>query len=163
NSSDGDYLCAKIATTKLTEETGKRELLVLNRPGKTEGANEQAEQHFFYPDAWKELDVKAGAPVPPVAVVLRRATLKGRLVGPDGKPVTKALMFFRHPAPVDGVNAATGQAAQDLRRYLMNDGLVVAGASAVGQTLPATPIEVRDGQFEVSLRDLDAPYRLFFL
>src|SRR5262249_23940246 len=26
-----------------------------------------------------------------------------------------------------------------------------------------TPIEVRDGQFEVSLRDLDAPYRLFFL
>jgi RNA polymerase sigma factor (sigma-70 family) len=64
---------------------GTRELAI----GKPGGARNYA--HAFVP-----LDLPAGGATHEVAVKLRRGvTVKGRLVGPDGKPVAEALMISR--------------------------------------------------------------------
>jgi hypothetical protein len=50
----------------------------------------------LYPDAALKLDVPAGGGVPELSVRLRRGvTVRGRLVGPDGKPVPRAMVLHR--------------------------------------------------------------------
>ena len=50
----------------------------------------------LYPDAAVPLDVRAKAEPKPVAVTLRRgATVRGRLVGQDGRPVPRAVLLCR--------------------------------------------------------------------
>ncbi|HMC66202.1 MAG TPA: sigma-70 family RNA polymerase sigma factor [Gemmataceae bacterium] len=55
----------------------------------------------LYPDGLVVLDLKKEEKTKEVAVTLRRGvTIRGRLVGPDGKPVAKALMLSRiNPQP----------------------------------------------------------------
>jgi RNA polymerase sigma factor (sigma-70 family) len=50
----------------------------------------------LYPDAFVKLDTSAQDGPKELAVTLRRgATVRGRLLGPDGKPVTRAVMLHR--------------------------------------------------------------------
>jgi RNA polymerase sigma factor (sigma-70 family) len=50
----------------------------------------------LYPDGLVKLDIPAKGDAKEVAVTLRRGvTVRGRLVGPDGKPVARALMIHR--------------------------------------------------------------------
>jgi protocatechuate 3,4-dioxygenase beta subunit len=67
------------------EEIG-HEVLSTGRPGGSR----------TYPDAIVKLDLPAKVEPKDVAVTLRRgATVRGRLLGPDGKPVARALMMHR--------------------------------------------------------------------
>jgi hypothetical protein len=62
------------------------DLLTAGRPGGSR----------TYPDAFVKLDLPAKGEPKEVAVTLRRgATVRGRLLGPDGKPVARALMIHR--------------------------------------------------------------------
>lgn len=54
----------------------------------------------YYPDGLAALDLKPGTEAPEVAVELRRGvTVKGRVVGPDGKPVERFLVYCRSYMP----------------------------------------------------------------
>jgi RNA polymerase sigma factor (sigma-70 family) len=57
----------------------------------------------YYPDGLVKLDLPAKSGTKEVAVTLRRGvTVEGRLLGPDGKPVARALLFHRlHVAGFD--------------------------------------------------------------
>jgi protocatechuate 3,4-dioxygenase beta subunit len=56
----------------------------------------------MYPDAFVKLDVSAKEEPKEVAVTLRRgATVRGRLLGPDGKPVSKAVVLHRLHVGID--------------------------------------------------------------
>jgi hypothetical protein len=57
----------------------------------------------YYPDGLVKLDIPPKTDTKDVAVTLQRGvTVKGRLTGPDGKPVARALMFCRlHVASFD--------------------------------------------------------------
>jgi RNA polymerase sigma factor (sigma-70 family) len=56
----------------------------------------------YYPDAAVPVDVPARGEPKPVAVTLRRgSTVRGRLLGPDGKPVARALLLCRLHVPID--------------------------------------------------------------
>jgi hypothetical protein len=81
-----------------------------------------------------------------VKVELRRAvTIKGRVVGPDGKPVENALVFIpRELAPP----------SQQLGLYR------VIGLPPDAQI---TAVQVREGVFELSNCDPDKTYRVFLL
>jgi RNA polymerase sigma factor (sigma-70 family) len=55
-----------------------------------------------YPDAVVKLDLPAKGDPKEVAVTLRRgATVRGKLIGPDGKPVARALMMHRLHVDID--------------------------------------------------------------
>jgi RNA polymerase sigma factor (sigma-70 family) len=55
-----------------------------------------------YPDAFVKLDLPAKGDPKEVAVTLRRGvTVRGQLLGPDGKPVTKAVMLHRLHVGID--------------------------------------------------------------
>jgi protocatechuate 3,4-dioxygenase beta subunit len=111
-------------------------------------------KQFFYPDGWAALDLKPRADTQKAGVQLRRATLKGKLIGPDGKPVARAVLFYRHPVPAfpQPKETPTGP----------NLSLVMWGQPPVQEPAVA-PVEVRNGQFELPVRDLEAKYRLYFL
>jgi len=71
-----DYILAEVGDAKLLQ-------------GKEGGTR-------YYAHAVLALDLKLGAEVQDVAVTLKRAvTLKGQVLGPDGKPVAEALMVSR--------------------------------------------------------------------
>jgi RNA polymerase sigma factor (sigma-70 family) len=56
----------------------------------------------LYPDAFVKVDVPAKGEPKEVAVTLRRgATVRGKLLDPDGKPVAKALMMHRLRVGID--------------------------------------------------------------
>src|SRR5262249_23675394 len=87
-----------------------------------------------YPDAVVALNLKPEMRSHQADVHLRRGvTVKGRLVGPDGQPVKKALMLCESYIPED---------------YHLN---------------PAYPLEVRDGKFELRGCDLDNAVPVYFL
>ncbi len=88
-----------------------------------------------YPDAWRALDVAAGDRPLPFAVTLRRAPLvKGSVVGPDGQPAKKVQLL---------------------------QGQIPFAELVVGYF--AHKYEVREGRFELPLRNLDAPLCVAFL
>ncbi|HEX5269029.1 MAG TPA: sigma-70 family RNA polymerase sigma factor, partial [Gemmataceae bacterium] len=67
------------------EEVG-HEVISRGRPGGSR----------LYPDAFVKLDLPAKGEPKEISVTLRRgATVRGRLLGPDGKPVARALMLHR--------------------------------------------------------------------
>src|SRR5262245_55972 len=80
------------------------------------------------------LNLKRGAEPVEIKITLRRGvTVKGRLVGPEGKSVTKAKMLCR-----------------------------LAVASTVGYS-GLYPVDVRDGQFELPGCDPEKTYPIYFL
>jgi hypothetical protein len=88
----------------------------------------------YYPNALVKLDLKPQAAAHEVAVALRRGvTVKGRLLGPDGKPAASAKIFYRDYIP---------------RGYT---------------TEPMRTLEARAGEFELPGLDPDRPQAVFFL
>jgi RNA polymerase sigma factor (sigma-70 family) len=72
----GDYLHEEIGSNRLYDD----------KPG----------GQRFYPDALVKLDLASNADSKEVSVTLRRGlTVRGQLLGPDGQPVIRALMFCR--------------------------------------------------------------------
>jgi RNA polymerase sigma factor (sigma-70 family) len=185
------YLYHPIAIAKLTEEGRKVQPALkvkTEKSGKAEqgkqkssdtisfyfldawlqaGEKEPGQQGKFYPDAWLALDLKPGDGAREVNVTLRRAPLlRGRVVGPDGKPATGVLLIRRPALSFEGV-------AYDgfVRRVLLD----VAGeappwAVRLGSTRyamagrrPSGPVELHGGTFAIPALDPKATYPLHFL
>jgi RNA polymerase sigma factor (sigma-70 family) len=88
----------------------------------------------LYPDALVPLDLKAGAGPVEVSAKLRRGvTLRGRLLGPDDKPAGEAVLLCWNQLP----------------RY--------------NASWFASPVAVRDGEFELRGCDPDETYPVHFL
>jgi hypothetical protein len=95
----------------------------------------------FYADADARLDVKDDEATHPVEIRLRRGvTIKGRVVGPDGKPVAEAFLFARSYTPFG--------------EYAMHGGNFNGDPPR---------IEVKDGRFEIPGCDPDKPSTFYFL
>src|SRR5262249_27744585 len=125
-----------------------------DQPAGKDGPGDQGP--FYYPDQWATLDVSLRAEPKPVAVTLRRVTLKGSLVGPDGQPVTSARMLLRRELSL------APAAPKDVDKRI--DGLYLLGHGArPTDTYENRPVEVREGRFELSVHDLETTYRLLFL
>jgi protocatechuate 3,4-dioxygenase beta subunit len=109
--------------------------------------------HVFYPDGWAAFDLKPRAGPQEVAIKLQTVTLRGKLVGPDGKPVARAVMFYRQPMPAyQGADSK-----DDPYQIIWKLTCPVRGEPKVA------PVEVKDGKFELPLGDVEAKYRLYFL
>jgi protocatechuate 3,4-dioxygenase beta subunit len=92
-------------------------------------------KRFYYPDQWTALNLKVGAKPGPVKLtVLRSPVVKGRLIGPDGKPLVKAEMFH-------------GQAP----------------FAELSQGYFGHKVEVTNGKFALPLRNLETPLCVAFL
>ncbi len=122
----------------------------------------------FYPDAWRALDLKPGEGPREESFTLRRAPLlRGRVVGPDGKPATGVLLL-RRPA-------LTSEAATDVRDSARRLWLDVFGTMPTARDLvvdvgyenagggPPAPVELRDGDFSIPVLDPNATLPLLFL
>src|SRR5262249_5715629 len=76
---------------------------------------ETVARRFFYPDAAVALDLKAGGGARDVAVTLKRAPLlRGRVVGPDGKPLKNVRMVRRPVRPFESTGYTDAQMLLDL-------------------------------------------------
>src|SRR5207244_1660383 len=105
---------------------------ILNSPG--DDPNIVANGGRWRVNGLAALNSKRGAEPPEIKITLRRGvTVKGRLVGPDGKPVAKAKMLCR-----------------------------LAVASTVGYA-GLYPVDVSEGRFELPGCDPDKTYPVYFL
>jgi RNA polymerase sigma factor (sigma-70 family) len=95
----------------------------------------------LYPDAEAVLDIKDGEAPRPLELRLHRGvTVAGRVVAPDGKPVSEAFAFGRSYVPFgDGPYPMT-----------------------IGSGTPPQ-IEVKEGQFEIPGCDPEKPVTFYFL
>lgn len=94
---------------------------------------------LMYPDALAHIDPKPDETSHEVTMRLRRGvTAVGRVVGPDGQPVAKAIAFGRTYVPYR------------------------TGAPFVSFNGSAPEIKVRDGQFEIPGCDPQKPYTFHF-
>src|SRR5262249_5862923 len=94
----------------------------------------EGKKHNYYPDGWVSVNYKAGTKPEALQVTLRRAPVViGRLVGPDGKPVAKAQVF-----------AGQEPFAELAHGYF------------------ARKYEVKEGRFELAVRNPDAPLCVTF-
>jgi RNA polymerase sigma factor (sigma-70 family) len=124
-----DYVFKPIAGSDL----GVRQPADLALP--TSAGRRQGKKHYYYPDEWLSLNFKAGARPAPLKVQLRRApVVRGRLVGPDGKPAAGAKVWLGQEPFAE---LAAGFLA---RKY-----------------------EVKDGRFALAVRHPDAPLCVAFL
>ncbi len=129
NAPGTEYAVTRVAADDLGVTDGEESGRLFLPPGKRTG-----KKHHYYPDAVVVLDHKAGTRTE-AAVALRRApVLRGRVLGPDGKPAS-------------GVKLFTGQ---EPFKELSHGAF-------------ARKYEVRDGQFEVPVRNPEAPLWLAFL
>jgi RNA polymerase sigma factor (sigma-70 family) len=151
NCTSGVFVYQKVAAARVT---GPRPTRVAIPDGSTSivTVRPSSKDHFFYPDGWAAIDLKPAAGVRRVVVTLRRVTLRGRLLGPDGKPVARALLCYRHPMP----RFRGGDSTVDRHQVAWKMSFPVRGEPAVA------PVEVRDGKFEVPLCDVEAKYHLYF-
>lgn len=92
NGPQPSYLFQRIAIEELRAlEEGEKEIAPDDGQGKGEKPN-------YRPDGWAALDLKVGKPPAEMAMTLRPAPiLKGRLLGPDSKPVGLAQLLRRPP------------------------------------------------------------------
>jgi beta-lactamase regulating signal transducer with metallopeptidase domain len=153
NGATSDFVVQKVPAATLVTDQALR-VSVPNGPVQTFEPNDK--KKFFYPDGYTAVELKPRSDPQDVAVELRREVFKGKLIGPDGKPVAKASMFYHHPLPFPSVVPPKEKTSKLLLGYLN-----------AYQPLPSEPavrpIEVRDGQFEVPVRDVEATYQLYFL
>jgi hypothetical protein len=124
-----DYLFKKIAVSDLgvKQEDG----LALSMSA----GRRKAKKHYYYPNEWLALNFKVGARPEPLKVKLRRAPIvRGRLLGPDGKPVVGAKVWLGQEPFAE-----------------LADGFL------------AHKSEVKAGRFELAVRNPDAPLCVAFL
>jgi protocatechuate 3,4-dioxygenase beta subunit len=77
------------------------EEFVYQKVAATEFARDEAarQQLFNYPDAWTTVRLKSGSVPADLTLRLRRAAIRGRVVGPDGRPVATARLFHSRELP----------------------------------------------------------------
>jgi hypothetical protein len=153
NSDAGVFIRSKVAAAKLAGDQPIR-LSTPNGGVATIEANDK--KQFLYPDGWVSLDLKSGADTQEVTVKFEKATLQGQLLGPDDKAAAKAVMFYRQPMPV---YPTAEKADPNTRRFAVN----FFGRVPRADEPALTPVAVRDGKFELPLRDREAKYQLYFL
>ncbi len=96
---------------------------------------------LMYPDALAHIDIKPGSAPENVKLQLRRGvTVAGRVIGPDGHPITSAIALGR--------------------TYIHNK---LTGTPFTFFTGNAPQIKVRDGRFELPGCDPEKPYTFHFL
>jgi hypothetical protein len=133
-----------------------------------DGKAEGKEDRYFRPDGWHALDLKPGAGAQEVVIRLLRAPLlRGRVVGPDGKPVAAARLLAVSSTPAPG-----GGSPDETNQFLRRVSLDLTGTPGafrqwmIGQAPSASPpgaVEIRDGTFALPAHDPEGTYRLFFL
>jgi beta-lactamase regulating signal transducer with metallopeptidase domain len=138
------YLPTRLARDKLTDGP-----LPVGTPSPKPG-----ETIFVRPDAWLAFTLKAGDGPRELKAQLRRVTLKGRVLAPDGKPAAKAYLIPPQLTTRDYLADF-----EQVRRLALD----LTGMLPLFVREPITPVELRDGQFELPVRDLGAVYRLVFL
>jgi hypothetical protein len=151
NGAVSDFLYQKIP---LRELVGDQIKSISFPNGSTISTNAADKSKLIYPDGYAVLDIKPDGEARSVAVKLRRETIKGKLVGPDGKPVAQARLFYRHPLPI----TQSPETTIDLktRRLFLNHGW---------HPLQEAPqlVEIRNGNFDLVVRDLSCTYQLLLL
>jgi hypothetical protein len=97
------YRVQPLAVEKVQEDGPRPQVVQFDKAGKLRpGVAETPGQ--YYPDAWVPLELKPRAAAREVAVTLKRAPLlRGRVVGPDGKPLKGVLSLRRPASPLEGV------------------------------------------------------------
>jgi hypothetical protein len=94
---------------------------------------------LMYPDALAHIDLKAGEPLQEVTMRFRRGvTVAGRVIGPFGSPVARAIAFGRSYVPY-----GRGPRFASFSGYLPK-------------------IEVLDGRFEIPGCDPEKPFTFYF-
>ncbi len=175
NGATSDYVCQKLPANSFSD--GQQQVTIefdfVPDGATTEVRKETSadtEPRFFYPDAWQELDLKATSKPAVLSLTLRRVVLKGRVIDTEGKPVAKATMFFQHPTPHAAAGSQTAEArlfAPLVKDVMDTDATYVwtdlSGSTRRRVASSVQPTEVRDGQFEIFLRDLEAPYYVYIL
>jgi protocatechuate 3,4-dioxygenase beta subunit len=149
------YLYQKIPAARLLGEQTAR---VSVPGGKPVTVNPRDKDKFFYPDGWVALAFKAGADEQTAHVKLEKVVIKGKLVGPNGKPVKDAVMMGRPPLPVTSSLPKTA-AGQQLFVDFGGNFASFPGTEAP----PVMPVPVRGGRFELTVNDLAAKYQVFFV
>jgi hypothetical protein len=155
NGATTDYVYHKIGVAQLTENQTIRVSVPHGQPV-TYNRNDATK--FFYPDGWATLDLKPGAGTHTTTVQLQKAVLKGKLVDPQGKPVTHAVMFCRPPVPVVSTPPNAGAA----QRLFVNIGGNFGYMPATDEPHVA-PVQIHNGNFELTVNDLEAKYQVFFV
>jgi protocatechuate 3,4-dioxygenase beta subunit len=153
NSPTGNFVRQKVEAAKLT---GEQPLRISTPTGAVVSTGPDDKKQFVHPDGWVTLNLKPRSDTQQADIKLQRVTLKGKVVGPDGKPMGKAVMFYRHPMPVYPKVEKEGD-AQRLTR------LAFFGPPPGPDEPALAPVQVRDGKFELPLRDLKAGYQIYFL
>jgi hypothetical protein len=160
NGPERRYRVRKLAIERLTtEEPPPR----FTRPGPDP-------RPLFYPDDWLLLDLKPGVEREVTFRLRRAAQLRGRVVGPDGKPVAGVYLVRRLVVPLEPAVDPEGTAR--LARYDLTwpEQKKEKGPRFMvihlGTDVPREdirPVELRDGTFRIPVLDPEATYRLYFL
>jgi hypothetical protein len=110
---------------------------------------------FAYPDAWTTVRLQAGTPRNDLTFRLRRAAIRGRVVGPDGGPVPSGRVFHsaqlatvRRAYPVPVRNGSFELSINDLEEtyplYILDEAANLGGVLKVtGKQAEAGPVTVR--------------------
>jgi hypothetical protein len=149
-----EYVYEKVAAAKLLGEKPARVLV----PGRRVLTLDAKDRHFFYPDGRAALDLKPRAAPQHAAVRLRRVTLTGQLVSPDGRPPARAVMLYRQAVPQFSTPAPPADKKGD--RVQLTP---VWSWHPTADEPSVVPVEVRGGKFALPVRDPAARYRLHFL
>jgi beta-lactamase regulating signal transducer with metallopeptidase domain len=161
NGAVSEFVVQKVPAVRLV---GEQPLRVNGPNGPVITVDAKDSKNCFYPDGYKIFDLKPRADAQDVEIKLRREVIKGKLIGPDGKPAARAVMFYRHPLAFPDA----AQPKDAVRRVFLD----VLGRQPTpsevgmpsGPNEPAVaPIKVKDGWFEIPVRDVEADYQLFFL
>jgi hypothetical protein len=155
NVASSNYVYQKLPAAALIGERATQVSLP-NGPVVTYDPNDK--KRYFYPDGWVKLDLKAGADTQEPAVKLRRATLKGKLVDPEGKPAAKAVLFSRPALP-----RSPAAEVKEREQRLAIRAFYGAGSLPGTDEPNVVPVDVRGGKFELPVRDEQAKHQLFFL
>jgi RNA polymerase sigma factor (sigma-70 family) len=158
------YRYQPIAIDRLTEEGGKPQGFQVRKDGSVRPAVPEGTGRF-YPDAWVPLELKPG-PAREVAVTLRRAPLlRGRVVGPDGKPLARVLGVRRPALPAESaafLDKFTRRLFLDLTGKVPTVAHMALMSAGQPSGSPLAPVELRDGAFSIPVLDPKATYPVHF-
>jgi hypothetical protein len=160
NSVRPDYLCHKLAADRLTGPA---------KAANDAKATKAGAERFVYPDGWTAFTLKAGEASHEVAVTLRPAPrLRGRLIGPDGKTVTRGRVICVSPCHLDEGSFAV-ETSQIVRRVWLDyfgtlpDPARLGTLRRHGSIPDLLQVDVKDGTFAFPARNPEETYRLLFL
>jgi hypothetical protein len=160
NGAEPCYTTQKVAIDRLTDE---------QPPAAVKG--DPPPLHHFYPAAWTALNLKPGAERDVTVTLRRAALLRGRVVGPDGKPAT-GVYLVRRPVVPQEPTVYPSDTASRVRYNVSLDNkkpdrkmidYLIQYMNGEAPREDAMPVELRDGTFSIAVQDPEATYRLYFV